>query len=188
MRFIPGLRAVKLQKPRRIRRNGRGHLAQLGFRELGHERRAQLIRNLRCTQQSEALRHSRGIRPAKRRITLKRRLVIHGHIVKEPLRKQRAEHLRAAAVGVELCFVAERAHAGKPFRQILLQRGFPAGKHDAIEKPGPFFQESKHLRLGKKRRIAQNVPVVAIEAAVVAARGKNHRRKAAGKIHRAEFF
>ena len=96
--------------------------------------------------------------------------------------------LRAAAIGVELCFVAERAHTGKPFRQILLQRGFPAGKHNAIEKPGPFFQESKHLRLGKKRRIAQNMPVVAIEAAVVAARGKNHRRKAAGKIHRAEFF
>ena len=155
---------------------------------MGHERRAQFIRYAGTPQQREAFRHACRIRIAKRRVSFERRFIIHGHIIEEPVRNERAEHLRAASVGVKLRFVAQRAHAADPFRQVALQRRLSAGEHHAIEEPGPLLQKSKNLCLGKKRRFAQNVPVMAIEATVVAACGKKYRRKAAGEIHRAEFF
>ena len=98
VRLVARLGAVKLQKPVCIRGHGRSHFAQLGLRELGYERRAKLIGDAGIPQQREAFCYACGIRAAKRRVAIKRRFVIHGHIVEKLRIEQRAECFRLPLV------------------------------------------------------------------------------------------
>jgi len=114
-------------------------------------------------------------------------LEIHGHVVEQPGRQQAAEHAGLGAIGVELDLEAEAAHRDEALAQAALQGPLAAGHHHAAEPPAATAEQVEDLpRRHRRRRLGvQEIRIVAVTAAQIAALRENHRGQFTGEVDEA---
>lgn len=126
--------AELLHVPRRVQRGADGG--------------AELVVHRAVHQQGGALPHPGKAVDAAAGFRITRRAVlnVHRHIVKNALLQKRLEHGGVGAVGVQLDGIAKTAKLFEKLRQLRLERRFPAGDADTVQRSFPPFQKGKYLR------------------------------------------
>lgn len=134
-----------------------------------------------------------GSAHAGERIVLVRRgLYIHGDEVEEPVRKEGFQHLRAAAVGVELDEEAEGADGFDKVCEVGLEGRFASGHHNALDAAAAGREAIEYGLFGDARvrggRTGEKPRVVAEGAAEVAALREDDGCDASGVVGKAYGF